>query len=659
MNFLLDYYDILEVPADASLPVIKAAYRRLAYLHHPDRNPDQPDAEEQLKRINEAYDVLSREFSRNAYDDSRRLKQEAGQAASVVAASDPVPAANKKTTSRQQVVRRERKVYIVGRIVIRYAGQRMREDGAYTPPGDTAYRIAATAVHVFIYQHQVLREEQRIPADVAHRYRETDLLRTPVPQPVPCTIIHDDGTEEDYALALKDIRVAGPTITHTQKEDEQSFGTLEGDLYAYIAQVEETVIDTSQTQCFGETGEVGFKEEAGRPFMRRQFYRSDCSTYWGDWTEIFNPKPRKERSATGQFKRRKYDAFYELDGCAGITWNVIWMILATMVLVHIPLLRIPFFTIVGLVLFTHLVALLRGLSHTARTILPALGALFLLVTLIVAVFGTLPQQLHPQPVATYDSLRTTETPIPTANSTGTPDRLITHFIRWRDYRDTSFTIKLEVQAAHIRESERAHQNLHLPMVRVQDISAVYQQLLSKEDVYLARIYKAFDTLRATHRLNEARFAAAIVSCVQSVPYYLVLEGDCNSAAYGADAFIRSYLASCRNDCCIGQVRYGVRAPVEMLGDLKGDCDSRALLLYAVLRHYGYDVALLTSLVYKHALIAVHFNDDTYRPGLRLHINRKPYYLWETTARGFKPGQIAAEMSNINNWEVSLLNTYNH
>ncbi len=63
-----DYYDILGVARDASTKDIKAAYRRLAVQYHPDRNPDNPDAEEKFKEASEAYAVLSDADKRSRYD---------------------------------------------------------------------------------------------------------------------------------------------------------------------------------------------------------------------------------------------------------------------------------------------------------------------------------------------------------------------------------------------------------------------------------------------------------------------------------------------------------------------------------------------------------------------------------------------------------------
>jgi molecular chaperone DnaJ len=62
-----DYYEMLGVPRNASDEEIKRAFRRLAKLHHPDRNRE-PGAEEKFKEINEAYQVLSNPDKRRRYD---------------------------------------------------------------------------------------------------------------------------------------------------------------------------------------------------------------------------------------------------------------------------------------------------------------------------------------------------------------------------------------------------------------------------------------------------------------------------------------------------------------------------------------------------------------------------------------------------------------
>ncbi len=63
-----DYYNTLGVSKTANQQEIRAAFRKLAAKHHPDRNPDDPSAEEKFKEINEAYTVLSDDEKRSMYD---------------------------------------------------------------------------------------------------------------------------------------------------------------------------------------------------------------------------------------------------------------------------------------------------------------------------------------------------------------------------------------------------------------------------------------------------------------------------------------------------------------------------------------------------------------------------------------------------------------
>src|SRR3954449_3026880 len=68
-----DYYAALGVPKDADAAAIKKAYRKLARDLHPDKNPNNAEAEERFKEVSEAYDVLSDEKRRAEYDEARRL----------------------------------------------------------------------------------------------------------------------------------------------------------------------------------------------------------------------------------------------------------------------------------------------------------------------------------------------------------------------------------------------------------------------------------------------------------------------------------------------------------------------------------------------------------------------------------------------------------
>ena len=63
-----DYYDVLGISKNADAKEVKKSYRKMAVKYHPDKNPDNPAAEEKFKEAAEAYDVLSNAEKKQRYD---------------------------------------------------------------------------------------------------------------------------------------------------------------------------------------------------------------------------------------------------------------------------------------------------------------------------------------------------------------------------------------------------------------------------------------------------------------------------------------------------------------------------------------------------------------------------------------------------------------
>ena len=102
--------------------------------------------------------------------------------------------------------------------------------------------------------------------------------------------------------------------------------------------------------------------------------------------------------------------------------------------------------------------------------------------------------------------------------------------------------------------------------------------------------------------------------------------------------------------CLGNILFGFQSPVEFMSNFKGDCDTKVLLCFYILKKFGYDVAILISERFEHAVLGINLNvggsDYVYHRGVK-------YYAWETTSEGFKPGYLSREDKRMRYWDVCL------
>ncbi len=182
---------------------------------------------------------------------------------------------------------------------------------------------------------------------------------------------------------------------------------------------------------------------------------------------------------------------------------------------------------------------------------------------------------------------------------------------------------------------------------------LYQSLATADTPRLDLILQKLEEIQASRTLNRFEFADMVVTFIQDIPYALVFESNCESPEK-YEPSIRTILEKCP-DCCIGGIPHGIQNPVGFMGNLKGDCDTRTVIIYAILSHFGYNVAILNSNYYKHSILGLEIPaKGTYK----LH-NGKRYYVWETTNKHFTLGTLPSGFNNINHWQIMLTNTQHH
>ncbi|RFM26561.1 J domain-containing protein [Deminuibacter soli] len=641
MDYTKDYYSILGVDSKCTPETLRAAYRRLANQHHPDKNPgDAAGAEERFKAINEAYEVLSNEINRAVYDEYRAAHEQVTQLKPATTHNpEPVFEPGKTTRTKTYTVVHEQKVYVQGTIDIKFQGEPELTD-TYAQQWEQRFTIIPTEVLATIFSSHIYNDP---PAEYLQAYAAAHSMATPLKQPVTCRVMNA-GEQEYYQLWLYDIRVQDPVLKDMVRHEAQSFGTLQGQMFGYVLHQYEENITEEYTEYSGPTGRVETKTDSDYIYTRQEFYAPDGSTYWANWKKyrIYKPKPGTPKTDP----TTKTPVYKDDDRNQSAWWWLVALLLIVIIRPGILLILAPF-------LFPLLVILLARIASLFAKLLPWLGAIITCLLLFSAMFSLLHtshRAMRVVPRRSHAHINSARDVVQGQNQQA--DTIIRHNLQWEDRDSTHYAIQLSIPSSAIHQSAIAHEQMDEQQYAALGIGAVYRSMLQTDDIYITSMAGRFDSLAKARFLDRQHEASMIVSCIQSIPYALVVNKSCYDNY--TDSYVNQYLSRCNGDCCKGYSKFGVQSPVEFMGDLKGDCDTRALLLYDILGKLGYKVALLTSTYYKHALIAVDLDEPPSNTAIAIPVNGAHYYLWETTATGFGPGQIPANLADINRWNVTLL-----
>lgn len=168
---------------------------------------------------------------------------------------------------------------------------------------------------------------------------------------------------------------------------------------------------------------------------------------------------------------------------------------------------------------------------------------------------------------------------------------------------------------------------------VREWRELYHTLYEESKDHLSGVQDSLSRTARSKGLDRNAFARMIVAFVQDIPYQYVLSEGCEEV----------------EGPCSGNVRWGLYSPVEFMYHLKGDCDTRTVLLFTLLKNFGYDPLIINSMQYRHSMLALDLpgaGDDFVYHGRR-------YAFWETTNVGWLPGMLPPEMNNRAYWTVAL------
>jgi len=475
--------------------------------------------------------------------------------------------------------------------------------------------------------------------DEFEEFIEVEKFLTKLPDSLPCAISYPDGSVKHFQVNLNEPKLSNYSLSNQHYDGNKIFGDIDGEISGYLKhydteehevevvpvdeEIETPVVVSAKIKTDKQTG----KTELNGNYKRWEYFYADKSTYWGDWK-------------------------YQGSGSGFSIWS---FIVGLFQLIFFSLFLIPILVagariIIPLLIIGGIFWLLSSMQPVLTFVWKWLIRLFSLAFLFSFLFGIISLFRNPihttvkRNYATDDSKEVTQTK-PEPQVFG--DSIISHHRIWQDYNSKEYEGNLEVRVSDFRNSNRFRNNISVSVNDPSQYNNIVSQIYDFDKNKLSRIYTMFDSLKTKNNLNEMQFAQVITSCIQDIPYTLILDNACDARQY-SDDFIRNYLGN--GGKCEGYIKFGLLSPTEFMGSLEGDCDTRTLLLFTVLNHYNYDVAMLGSELYKHSVIAINLPFN----GISKSINGKRYVIWETTEQGIPPGIFPREISDMRFWNVNLI-----
>lgn len=460
------------------------------------------------------------------------------------------------------------------------------------------------------------------------------------PQPLP-VFISQDGIEGNYAVLLHDTRLANIYIDPKlhQTEDEEVFGTLHADITGYVLEhftKEEEILVPEEVQ-HTVTQMITLPPAVSPAFTATTGYTPTGQTKITgryQYEKLYNIHTQKS-----QWGNRKFQGSSVFDGCAQALGFLFSIFIVTVLIASAFPYSLVVIAIIGLLL------LLSGYFAKVLLWFMRVGLAVLLILALIYIVQA----------AGVGSRSTGNSPVVKDRAdeqskvvSQQDDSLIVHHRVWQDYSGQTYSGDYSVRVSNLRQSSSIKRNFPLHPDPVHSYDAMLAGFYANDINRLQSLFTLFDSLRVKHQLGFTAFAEMIVSFVQDIPYTLVLDNDCDPAIY-ADPKVQEYLFS-HIGPCEGFQRFGINTPVEFLSNLKGDCDSRTLLLFSILSHYHYRTAILSSETFAHSVLGV----DLPIPGLRYRASTGNYLVWETTSVT-RPGLLPDDVNDLNQWRISLHN----
>jgi hypothetical protein len=235
------------------------------------------------------------------------------------------------------------------------------------------------------------------------------------------------------------------------------------------------------------------------------------------------------------------------------------------------------------------------------------------------------------------------------------DYLVKKDIKWYDFFANIYEIKYNTRYLSFLQTKQNHKTVEYDFRyntpnSIEYYNKLYKNLAEFDKQKIDSITILFAKESKEKKLSQLQTAEMVTTFIQEIPYVLVHQNTCKQLMElePGDSYLVKY--HLEKKPCMASIPGGVQSPYEFLHNLKGDCDTRSLLGYAILCKLNISSSIWVSKVYGHCVLGIGLPVGN---GVYKSIDGLKHYAVELTNKGFRLGMISPDQRDISNWDIAL------
>lgn len=222
-------------------------------------------------------------------------------------------------------------------------------------------------------------------------------------------------------------------------------------------------------------------------------------------------------------------------------------------------------------------------------------------------------------------------------------------INWFDFKNSNYQADYSTSSLSFLATQNKHQALVSSInanSSVDYFNQVYQGLNNYDSKKVDELVDVFKDSAKRMNLNSLQLAEMVTTFIQEIPYVLVHDGSCAEAA-SSGGFVREWHQDSKP--CLAKIPAGVQSPYEFMHNLKGDCDTRTLLAFTILKKLKIPASIWVSEAYGHSILGIGL---PFASGFHKEVSGVNHYSVELTSK-CRIGFVSPDQNEESNWDIAL------